>query len=105
MSIPYRPLGLLKELIESVGLDITYVHEDLAFIEHNAFLLQMGDEGKDVAIVFNTESNETARPEILERLTKAGTPLGFNIFAKGLFSMSQKEGDESFQLEFLESAP
>ena len=104
MTIPYRPLGLIKEMIEAVGLEVTYVFEELVFIEHNAFLLQMGEEGKNVAVRFNTESKPEARPEMLSRLQRASSPLGLDVAAGGLFSIHQEDGEETFQLKFIPSA-
>lgn len=101
MTIPFRPLGIIKDMIETIGLEITYVYEDLVFIEHNAFLLQMGKEGQDVAVLFNTETNPQARPEILSRLQRAGSDLALNIFEEGMFKIEQNEEDENFQLEFI----
>lgn len=101
MTIPYRPLGIIKEMIETIGLETTYVYEDLVFIEHNAFLLQMGEKGKDVSVLFNTDSNPEARPEMLARLQRASAPLGLEISEGDLFSINQQEGEESIQLEII----
>lgn len=46
MPLPYRPLGYIREVVNQLGLEVTYIYEDLVYIEHNAFLLQMGDRGK-----------------------------------------------------------
>ncbi len=101
MPVPFRPLGLIKEMIEVSGLEVTYVYDDLVFIEHNAFLLQMGESGEDVAVWFNVESTQSSRPELLKRLQRAGTPLGLNMREGGNFRMQQEEGEENLQLEFL----
>lgn len=102
MTIPYRPLGLIKEMIDTVGLEVTYVYEDLVFIQHNAFLLQMGEQGEDIGVRFNTESTPQARIELIARLERAGSPLNLIITEQGLFQLSHEEGEENFQIEFLE---
>lgn len=102
MTIPCRPLGLIKEMINTVGLEVTYVYEDLVFIQHNAFLLQMGEQGEDVGVRFNTESNPDARTELAGRLTRAGSLFNLVISEQGLFRLSHEEGEENFQIEFLE---
>ena len=102
MSIPYRPLGLIKEVIESIGLAITHVFEDLVFIEHNAFFLQMGERGEEVRLYFNTESDVAVRDDIARQLAEEGRKQGLNIEWLGTFRVAQGEGSEHFQLEFLE---
>ena len=102
MDIPYRPLGLLRELIESIGLQITHVFDDLLFIEHNAFLLQMGKEGADVRLWFNSESLPAERPAIAATLTAAGTECGLRIDRRGTFRLAQEEGAEQLRLELLD---
>ncbi len=104
MTIPFRPLGLLRRVIDTTGLEITYVYEDLLFIEHNAFLLQMGERGADVRLYFNTESAVDRRQEIAFLLAEGGRNLGLHIERRGTFRMSQDEESEQFRLEFLDGA-
>jgi|GEM_PF-125920 len=100
-TVPYRPLGLIKELLESVNLELTYMYEDLIFVEHNAFLLQMGEKGEDLFIWFNSESTAEARPEILNRLERMATQLSLKLIARGIYTMHQNDVSESLQLEFI----
>jgi hypothetical protein len=100
MNIPIRPLGLAKDLIEAVGLDLTYVYDDLIFIEHNAFLLQMEDKGEDLGIWFNTESTPADRPQIANQLQVAAQALSLNVHPRGTFSITRQDDDETFQILF-----
>lgn len=102
MHIPYRPLGLLRELVEAMGLQITHVFDDLLFIEHNAFLLQMGEEGADVRLWFNSESLPAERPVIAATLSAAGTECGLRIDRRGTFRLAQQEDAEQLRLELLD---
>jgi hypothetical protein len=102
MTVPYRPLGLIKEVIETTGLEITHVFEDLVFIEHNTYLLQMGERGEDVRLYFNSESTADMRGDIAFHLAEEGGKHGLTVERCGTFRMAQDEGEASFQLEFLE---
>lgn len=102
MNVPYRPLGLIKEVIETTGLEITHVFEDLVFIEHNSYLLQMGERGEEVRLYFNCESTAGMRGDIARHLAEEGGKLGLMIERRGTFRVAQDEGEVSFQLEFLE---
>jgi hypothetical protein len=104
MHIPYRPLGLLRELVESMGLQITHVFEDLLFIEHNTFLLQMGEEGADVRLWFNSDSLPAERPGITATLTAIGAESGLRVDRRGTFRLAQQDGTEQLRLELLDGA-
>lgn len=101
MSIPLRPLGMIKNLIEAVGLDISYVYDDLIFIEHNAFLLQMEEKGENLGVWFNADSNPVDRPIILSQLQAEGAKLSLQVREKGTYSLTGRNDGESFQLEFI----
>ena len=100
MSVPYRPLGHIREVITAMGLEVTHAFDDLVFIEHNAFLLQMGKVGEDVSLYFNTDSDESAREEITTRLIEAGKIQELKISPQGTYSVIQGDSDDSFQLAF-----
>jgi hypothetical protein len=99
MSVPYHPLGYIREAVAELGLEVTYVFEDLVLIQHNAFLLQMGARGEDVALYFNIESLEDERDSMLAKLQQAGRQRQLCIEAEGTFSMNQKP-DEQIGIEF-----
>lgn len=100
-AIPFRPLGLIKELIDTTGLNITHVYEDLVFIEHNAFILQMGEQGEDLKIIFNTESEQEKRPEIQAELAKRAETYGLKLTNGGTYSLVEGEED-TLDIEFFE---
>lgn len=101
MSIPLRPFGIIKTLIDTIGLDISFAYDDLVFIEHNAFLLQMGEKsGADLGVWFNEDSTPTDRPGILSRLQTEGAKLSLDIYEKGTYSLNSLDGSEEMQLEF-----
>lgn len=101
-TIPYRPLGMIMTMINEFGLQVTHYHEDLIFIEHNAFLLQMGEKGEDVFIWFNVDCDQKSSEEILSGLTEQAEKVQLVISNPGLYKMDINEADETFQLEFIE---
>jgi len=100
-SVPYRPLGLIAECLESLGFQITHSYDDLIFVEHNAFLLQMGDKGQDVSLFFNVESNPESREEIAAMLKQRGKVHNLEITPQGRYELTSNEEDASLQLKFL----
>jgi len=100
--IPYRPLGILKTLMESLGFEVTHCYEDLVFIEHNAFLLRMEEKGEEVSLLFNTESDVDKRDEIAELIKTVGKTHNLTISCSGTYQMTPNEVDGTINLEFLE---
>ncbi len=102
MTIPYRPLGHVRDLVNAMGLEVTYAYEDLVHVEHNAFLLQMGDSGEIVNLYFNTDSAVDERDKIADRLRLEGKARQLIIDRKGLFSMRQKSDGENIEIHFFD---
>ncbi|MGW8194848.1 MAG: hypothetical protein ACWGOX_11335 [Desulforhopalus sp.] len=98
--IPYRPLGLIKELLETLGFAVTHCYEDLIFMEHNAFLLQMGDKGEEVKVIFNVDCEVDKREEIGKQLSAAGKEFGLQIAVQGTYTISANEEDSTLDIEF-----
>ncbi len=99
MTIPPRPLGLVKEMIDATGLSVTHVWDDLVFIEHNAFILQFGEKGEDIMLHFNKESEEDKRDEITAEIVAKGQKQGLVVSYVGTYSLIQKD-DENIDIEF-----
>lgn len=99
-AVPFRPLGILKTLIESLGFEITHCYEDLVFVAHNAFLLRMEEKGEDVSLFFNTESDVQKREEIAELIVTEGKVHGLTISCPGTYQMIANETDGTINIEF-----
>jgi len=102
VTIPYRPLGILKTLVESLGFEVTHCYEDLVFIEHNAFLLRMEERGEKVSLFFNVASDVEKRAEIAERFISEGKVHNLVISCPGTYQMTANEADGTISLEFKE---
>ncbi|NOR23489.1 MAG: hypothetical protein GQ542_03715 [Desulforhopalus sp.] len=98
--IPFRPLGILKTILETIGCEVTHCYEDLVFVEHNAFLLRMEAKGEEVSLLFNTESDVDKRDEIEELLNNAGKTHNLVISCSGTYQMTPNETDVTINIEF-----
>jgi hypothetical protein len=103
MEIPYRPLGIITEIIEQMDLEVTYAYEDLVFISHNAFLLRMGESGEVVYLYFNEESQTDKRDQISEQLVRLGVNCRLKILPSGTYTIKPRE-DEKLNIYFNEKA-
>lgn len=100
-EVPYRPLGLIKELLENLGFSITHYYDDLIFTEHNAFLLQMEKKGKDITLVFNTDCKTDTRESITQALTVAGLEVGLHLSPQGSYKLTSNPENDTIDIEFL----
>lgn len=100
--IPFRPMGIIKMVLEGLGYQVTYCYEDLIFIEHNAFLLRMEDRGEAVSIFFNAESEPDKRPGIAEAIATAGHTAHLAFTRQGTYAMIPTTDESSFSIEFRE---
>ena len=99
--MPYRPLGLVREMLASMGLTPTYAFEDLVFVEHNAFLLQFEDEGETVGLHVNAECPDPELDPLVGRAVQAGAAVGLTVVMRGRYEMRANEGDDTFSVHFL----
>lgn len=88
-----RPLGKVKNLVESLGMGISHVHEDLVFLEHNAFLLQFGQDGTSLIIHMNAEANKEDLSGSLEQLENAAPQHELHISQGDLYTIAPSEKD------------
>ena len=104
MSVPYRPLGQIIDIVGDVGLEVTYNFDDLVYIQHNSFLLRMGEQGEIVHLYFNTESDIQEREAITTQLQTAGEKREIHIMRSGTYTMTPIPEEENIQIEFHEGA-
>ncbi|MDR3630709.1 MAG: hypothetical protein P4L42_10265 [Desulfocapsaceae bacterium] len=102
MGIPLKPLGIIKEMLDGIGFEVTYAYDDLIFIAHNAFLLQMGSTGEEVGLYFHTDSSPDKRDDITNLLKECGRQYRFAVDRKGTYTVSQNTSGEDFQLCFFD---
>jgi hypothetical protein len=100
--VPYRPLGHIRDIVAELGLEVTYCYEDLVYIEHNAFLLRMGEQGDEVHLYFNTESDAGEREAIALNLQSAGLNRQINVTRSGTYTMTPLPDSANIQIAFHE---
>jgi hypothetical protein len=93
---------MIIEVVEAMGLEVTYAYEDLVFISYNAFLLRMGRQGERVHLYFNEESDPAGRPKITEQLTEAASSRSLEIVNSGTYTMNPRP-DKHLDIHFNET--
>lgn len=103
MALPYRPLGLVKQFLEEIGIEVTYAFEDLIFIQHNPILLQFGKVGEMLFFYTNVETGEAEAAQLFAAIQAKADSQGITLVQRGRYRLSEAEG-ENLALEFLEDA-
>ena len=80
---------------------MTHAYEDLAFISHNSFLVQIPEAGgeKSFKLFFNKDCDESAIGGIVGQFAALSEQRGFKAENSGRFEMTQKE-DDQLELRF-----
>ncbi len=100
-KVQLRPLGEARNIIEGMELEITHVHDDLIFIEHNAFLMRFDDECENnLFLHFNEDCEPDKIDSITAEITKRAEKEGFTIMKDQMYKMRQKEETEELEIVF-----
>ncbi|MCU4157138.1 hypothetical protein J1N10_14215 [Carboxylicivirga sp. A043] len=88
MSQSFRTLMPAKEFIENMGFAISYPHDDLIFIDTNAFLLRYNDaRDSSFFLYFNEELNEQKQNELRSYVLQTACDTNVEIEIRGSFKV------------------
>ena len=97
-----NPLGVIKNIVEAVGMDISYAYEDLVFLEHNGFLLQFSENEQEILVHTNSEADEAVVSHDIDRLMAAARNYDMRFVSGSLYTLSQ-DSAENIRIEFSEA--
>jgi hypothetical protein len=104
MGLQYRPLGVVKEMLERIGLEVTYAYEDLVFLKDNSFLLQFGKVGELLFFYANVETTEAEAQRLFTTIQSVANAEDITLISRGRYRLSAG-ADETLSLQFLDSTP
>lgn len=96
-----KPLGIVKNIVETAGMGISYAYEDLVFLEHYSYLLQFTDNDREVLVHINTEADKQTVAGDIIRLQEIAGDYEMRFIKGTAYSLNQ-EDDENIRLEFAE---
>ena len=97
-----NPLGVVKEIVETAGMGISYAYEDLVFLEHNSFLIQFTDNANEVLIHINQEAEQEVVNQDIGRLQEVAKNNAMRFLTGKKYLLSQAD-DETIRLDFSET--
>ena len=97
-----RPLGLAKETIDDLHLEVVHAYDDLLFVEHNLFLVQFDDrQQRNFKVFFNVECEDGTAARLEQALSSSARARECSIENCGKFELVAPEGASEFQVRFL----
>lgn len=106
MSHPIKPLGIVRELVQSIGFEISYAYDDLVFSDHSIFILRFDDANPDnLSLYFNSDCHVAEADLIRKLIIPAGKVMRLHITNTGFFKAEQREGKEEIEIKFYASDP
>jgi hypothetical protein len=95
------PMDLITDVVQQIGLDVVYEHEDLVFVSRNAFILRCTEKTHHIDLYFNEKLEAQKAQHLMSQIGEAGDQYGMHIFYKGAFSFKQ-DAQGHIRLEFFD---
>ena len=100
-TIKIRPLGEARQIVESIGHEITYFYDDLVFADNNMYILRFSDDiQKQLFLHFNKDCEKPVTTNVEIALREAAKTVGFKILKEAEYTIEQKEGSERLEISF-----
>ena len=92
-SLP--PVGKVMNWLEAAGFEVSYLYEDLIFVESNAFLIRFESADPNSILIYTNSECETSKAsELNQLLLDEAKKYELIPVIKGTFSLSQRNDDE-----------
>lgn len=96
-------MDLITDIVQQIGLDVVYEHEDLVFVSRNAFILRCAEKARHIDLYFNEQLEQQKAQQLMSQIGEAGGRYGMRIFYKGAFYFD-KDAHGYITLEFFDQA-
>jgi hypothetical protein len=95
MAQPLPQIGKVMNWLETSGFVVSYLYEDLVFVESNAFLIRIEPSDLQSILIYTNSECETSEAATLEQLLLGEAEKhGLKPVKKGKFTLSQRSDDE-----------
>jgi hypothetical protein len=99
MDFTFQPLGKVASIIEEMGLEVSYTYGDLVFVEHNPFLVQYGNNERELLVYFNSDCPDTDVRLLMDNLVTIASEQEMYMVYNGRYSMEQ-DSEEMVNISF-----
>jgi len=97
----FRDFTTAKNIIDAASYDVSYMYDDLIFVNHNAFILRYDDECENNFFLhFNNECDKKEIGNITSTLEKSALLKGVSITKGRSYTLTSIDENEELKLEF-----
>ena len=97
----FRPLYLVERMIETLGTSISYIYDDLVFLEHGDTLIQFNDdEAETIHLYTNKELQSNDTQKLQDKWLQSALQNSIRLVLNGTFNIEQIHGTEEIRVEF-----
>lgn len=97
-----KPIGMVKEIVQTAGLRVSYSYDDLIFTEDNSVILQFDKkEKKTLRFYINSACEPPSSDKLEKRLGDAAQEAGYTVTKSGEFEIEKIKGSEETEIRLL----
>lgn len=101
MNKNVRPFNIVKDIINSCSLDISYFYDDLIFADHNVFILQFDDKHPEVLnLYFNTDCAFDVKINLKDNLYREAEDRGMIMQDCGKFFLEENQENKEITIHY-----
>jgi hypothetical protein len=106
MSIQFRPLGKIREMIQSTGLDISHFYDDLVICDFSVFIIKFDNYNESrIHLYFNEDCEEGEKARLCNFLLTESRSAGLDLIFAGSFMLEPIESAEEIKISFYQTSP
>nr|WP_321406299.1 hypothetical protein [uncultured Carboxylicivirga sp.] len=99
-----KPIGVVKHMLSYIGLEPTYAHQDLIFVERNNFLIRLNKQNPAVLhLHFNKNCDPADAKLIKQGLKTIAVKDGVKLKQDNTFTITPNSDKSGFEVSFLAS--
>jgi hypothetical protein len=104
MSSFLKPIGKVREMVLSTGLDISHFYDDLVIAEHSVFIIRFDENSESkIHLYFNQDCEENEKMRLYSCLLPESRCAGMDLELSGLFTLEQVHAKEEVKITFFQS--
>jgi hypothetical protein len=96
-----KPLGKVREMIQSTGLDISHFYDDLVIADHSVFIIRFDEISESkIHLYFNHDCEEKEKRRLYRCLLPESQSAGIDMQLSGSFIIEEVAPQEEVKITF-----
>lgn len=97
----FRPIGKVREMILSTGLDISHFYDDLVIADHSLFIIRFDEKSESkIHLYFNRDCEDREKKRLYRCLLPESRSAGIDMQLSGSFIIEEVPALEEVKITF-----